>query len=72
MSDAAVRERQRIVTSPQALSFVPAAMGLKSYVSAKHTCSFVSSFLVQTPVGVAYMTLLEIVTLLFRSVEKEV
>lgn len=65
MPGAAVRERQHMVMSPQALSFVPAAMGLKLYVSAKHTGSFVVSFLVQTPVGEAYTTSVEIENPLF-------
>lgn len=56
MSDAAVRERQHAVGSPQALSLVPAATGLKLYVSALHAGSFVSSFWVQTPIGAAYRT----------------
>lgn len=70
MPGAAVRERQHMVMPPQALSFVPAAVGLKLYVSAKRTGGFVSSFLVQTPVGEAYMTLVEIANHLFPSAEK--
>lgn len=46
--------------SELSLSSVPAAVGLKFCADARHTGSLVTSFLVQTPVGAADMTLVEI------------
>lgn len=40
MSDAAIRERQDMVVSSQALSSVPAAVGIKCCAGAQHTGSF--------------------------------
>lgn len=58
----------------RALSSVPAAAAVGAdihFASARHTGSFsLSSFLVQTPVGTAYMTLVEITNHLFPNGEK--
>lgn len=71
MSDAAVRERCGMVESlPSSLSSIPAAVGLKFCADARHTGSLVTWFLVQTPVGAADMTLVEITNHLFPSGEK--
>lgn len=70
MSDAAMRGRQDMAEPLQALSSVPAAVGLTFCASVHHIGRFISSFLVQTPVGAAYVTLVEMTNHLFLSGEK--